>query len=105
MLKQNELKAIDKLRRNIAQMKVDLAGLEAEERLTEDTMIQRIEKGEKQERGSLHAGVETKQVAERVSWKEVVAKRCGPRVVDEELSNRAVVPKKELIVIAENATK
>jgi len=103
MVKQQELKGIEKLRRNIAQMKKDLEALEIEERLFEDTLIGRIEKGEKQERGPLHAGVETKLVPERVSWKEVVAKRCGPRVVDEELGNRVTVPKKELIVIAESA--
>lgn len=102
MIKQNELKAIDKLRRNIAQMKIDLQGMEAEERLSESLLIERIEKSEKQERGALSAGVESKPVHERVPWKEVVAKRCGPRVVDEELANRAVTTKKELIVIAGN---
>jgi hypothetical protein len=103
MVKQQELKGIEKLRRNIAQMKKDLELLEIEERLNEGALIDRIEKGEKQERGPLHAGVETKHVAERVSWKEVVAKRCGPRVVDEELASRVTVPKKELIVLAEKA--
>ena len=99
LLKQADIRAVRKLEVQVVALKADLKTAEMALDFGRLSMIDCIESGHKVERGKLTVGVQSKEEFLRVAWKEVLARRCGPRVVEEELAGRKSTLKKELVII------